>query len=313
MHNPPVPTRVAYPLIALALSISFGTYYVLPAGVAGSYTPPTLVLQNSFESIPLQARAAYVLDVTTGTVLFEKNAETQLPLASLTKLMTARVAATVLSQDSTVAITKEALSQDGDSGLRLGQQWSFSKLLEYTLITSSNDGAAAIAGAAAALMPNALHSASATTTTRSFVDAMNAAAQTLGLSQTFFLNPTGLDVSTSTSGAYGSARDVAVLIANTYLTTPHILEATRDGETTISENDQTYTAKNTNEAISQLPGLIAGKTGYTDLAGGNLAVIIDAGVNRPIAIVVLGSTKDGRFTDVTALAAAARHAIPFVE
>ena len=53
-----------------------------------------------------------------------------------------------------------------------------------------------------------------------------------------------------------------------------------------------------------MPGLLRSKTGFTDLAGGNLAVIFDAGMNHPVAIVVLGSTQSGRFTDVKTLMAA---------
>ena len=60
------------------------------------------------------------------------------------------------------------------------------------------------------------------------------------------------------------------------------------------------TATNTNDYIS-IPGLIGSKTGFTDLAGGNLAVIYDAGLNHLIAVVVLNSSRQGRFSDVEAL------------
>jgi len=56
--------------------------------------------------------------------------------------------------------------------------------------------------------------------------------------------------------------------------------------------------QNTNRVIEDLPGFIAGKTGFSDLAGSNLAVVVDNGFNRPFVIVVLGSTIDGRFNDI---------------
>ena len=60
-------------------------------------------------------------------------------------------------------------------------------------------------------------------------------------------------------------------------------------------------ARNTNQETGKFPLLIASKTGYTDLAGGNLALAFDAGFNRPIIIVVLGSSYEGRFADAEKL------------
>jgi D-alanyl-D-alanine carboxypeptidase len=71
--------------------------------------------------------------------------------------------------------------------------------------------------------------------------------------------------------------------------------------TYISADKKRHVAINTNKIIAALPGLRASKTGYTDIADGNLAVVIDAGVNQPYAIVVLGSTESGRFRDVDKL------------
>jgi D-alanyl-D-alanine carboxypeptidase len=59
--------------------------------------------------------------------------------------------------------------------------------------------------------------------------------------------------------------------------------------------------KNTNQGVVQVPGALLSKTGFTDLAGGNLVVVFDAGMAHPVAVVVLGSTVEGRFTDVKRL------------
>jgi D-alanyl-D-alanine carboxypeptidase len=69
----------------------------------------------------------------------------------------------------------------------------------------------------------------------------------------------------------------------------------------VSEDGFIHTAENTNKQVYSFPGLLGSKTGYTDYAGGNLAVVFDAGLNHPIAVVVLGSSLDGRFTDVRKL------------
>ena len=75
------------------------------------------------------------------------------------------------------------------------------------------------------------------------------------------------------------------------------------------ENGNKASAFNTNEALGAIPGLIMGKTGYTDLAGGNLAVVFDVGLSHPVIAVVLGSTIDGRFTDMKQIVPAARKAV----
>jgi D-alanyl-D-alanine carboxypeptidase (penicillin-binding protein 5/6) len=200
--------------------------------------------------------------------------------------MTADVASELLAPTAVVSIGPADLAQDGDNGLLLNERWTFQKLLNFTLAVSSNDGASAIASAAS---PN-------------FVTKMNEKAKSLGLSSMQFYNPTGLDQSLTQSGAYSSVADVAKLFSYTLKTHPKIFEATRSARfTTTSLDNINHTAVNTDEEINNIPGIIGSKTGYTDLAGGNLAIVYDVGVNYPIVVVVLGSTYDGRFDDITAL------------
>ena len=82
---------------------------------------------------------------------------------------------------------------------------------------------------------------------------------------------------------------------------PEILEATKYPTLSISSSKAPHISQNTDKDIVIIPGLIASKTVYTDLAGGNLAVAFDASVGHPIIVVVLGSTEAGRFTDVATL------------
>lgn len=250
-----------------------------------------------FDTIQIQAQSAFVYDPTTGETLYEKNSDSQLPLASLTKLMLALVAEKTIPKDSQITIEAASLAEDGDSGLQLGEHWQLSKLLDLTLVVSSNDGADAIARSAAEF----LHSTTTSDPIETAVARMNVEAKALGLVRTYFLNPTGLDISATQSGSYGSARDVAHLLAHIVAEYPGLLDATAKDGVLVSSDESMHEAKNTNHALDHIPGLIAGKTGYTDLAQGNLAVAFDLGVGHPIIAVVLGSSYEGRFTDMQTL------------
>lgn len=219
-----------------------------------------------FDNISLEAKSAYVFDVISEKPIFELNADAQLPLASLTKLMTATVAKENIPEWMLVNIN--------------GEKWKISDLLDTMLISSSNDAAAAIA-----LSRN------------DFISLMNKKSDELKLSQTYFLNSTGLDSNNQIAGAYGSARNVADLLDYLIKSHPSLLEATQYDE--IQINSRSF--KNTNKLIDEMPGIIAGKTGFSDLAGGNLAVVFDIGLEHPVIIVALGSTEEGRFEDVRIL------------
>jgi D-alanyl-D-alanine carboxypeptidase len=251
--------------------------------------PPKVVLVNPFENLSLEAQAAYVFDKRTGKVLFAKNEEAQLPLASLTKVMTALVASEVPG---------DTVVSEG------GERWSLKNLLEYTLVVSSNSGASAIAGAGGALFLNQRKDTESEDTDF-FIKKMNEEARTLHLSQTFYLNPSGLDVDENLSGAYGSAKDMALLFNHVLKEKPALMEATTYGSLRFDSLDGTsHLAKNTNLDAHTIPGLLASKTGYTDLAGGNLVIAFDAGLAHPVIVAVLGSSQEGRFTDVEKLVAA---------
>lgn len=240
---------------------------------------------NPYDAITVEAEAVFVYDVVKKEVLFSRNEERQLPLASITKLMTAVVAREYLSDHILVSISHESIMKEGDSGLTTGEEWRLSDLIDFTLLTSSNDGAHAIATVSESL---------------SFIEKMNQKANMINLTQTYFSNESGLDASINNSGAYGSARDVALLVE--YILRNHVdlIESTRNAELTINS----HKATNTNKYTGDIPGLIGSKTGFTDLAGGNLVIAFDAGINRPIIISVLGSTFNERFSDVDKLAAA---------
>ncbi|HEY0948023.1 MAG TPA: serine hydrolase [Candidatus Paceibacterota bacterium] len=262
------------------------------APVAEAPVPQIAVNPEAFSGADVGGKAAIVYDLTTGEVLFEKNSRSQLPLASLTKLLTVYAAADALSPDATVTITDSALLPEGESGFVLGERFRFDELAKLALVSSSNDATAAIAEAASI--------ARAT----SGKNLLAGAAATAGLSQTYALNGTGLDESLSVSGGYGSAKDVAVLAGKLLEKAPEIAQATVETSFSIqSLEGVTHRLPNTNQDVVRVPGILLSKTGFTDLAGGNLAVVYDAGIGHPVAVVVLGSSREGRFADVRSLIA----------
>ena len=266
---------------------------------------PLVTLDETIKTIPTLedittlGQAAYVYDVRTKRALYSKNADTVLPLASITKLMTALIARELVASDKTIVVPKAAISQSGSSGLLEGERFTARTLANYAVIASSNDAAYALACAVGAVIDDTKNP------NQTFVQAMNIRAQELGLSNLKFKNPTGLDVSPTEPGAVGNAREVSFLMEYIIQNYPDILEPTTDTSARMYNKDGAYhEAENTNPIISKIPNLLGSKTGYTDLAGGNLTIAFDAGYNRPIIVTVLGSSYDGRFADVKKLVTA---------
>ena len=245
---------------------------------------------DAFAGMRIQGKAAIVYDLTTGETLYAENAEAQLPLASLTKLLTVFAGASALEDTDPVTITATALAAEGESGFFEGETFTFRDAAELALVASSNDAAAAIAEAAQkkrGVAGSAL---------------MASAAQAAHLSQTYALNGTGLDEDTEVSGGYGSARDIALLAGALLEAAPELARSTTKATVSVtSTSGMPHEMKNTNQGVVEVPGALLSKTGFTDLAGGNLAVVFNAGFGHPVAVVVLGSTVEGRFTDVNRL------------
>ena len=265
-----------------------------------SVAKKTTNLANVFEDVSLEAKATFVWDVNKRKAIYSHNEEAQLPLASLTKLMTVITAMNILPEYSVVTIDKKAILEEGDSGLFENEKWNLSDIVKFTLISSSNDGASAIASIAGLLKSN--FPSKEDESKKIFTRVMNENGKKIGLNQTYFINPTGLDTNESVGGGYGSARDMSLLMEYAIINNLEIFEATRYNEFEfVSLSDINHTAVNTNLAVNSLPGLIASKTGFTDLAGGNLIIAFDAGINRPIIVTILGSTQEGRFRDMEKL------------
>lgn len=250
-------------------------------------------------NVSIKSKAAYVYDVLTQKVLYAKNESISLPLASLTKMMSALVAVELAPSYSTVVISSEAIKTDGDAGLMPGERWSLKSLLDFSLVSSANDGMRAVA-----LTLGAISSSNPSTEAKvdDFVRMMNAKAEAVGMHNTYYINDTGLDESELEGGAYGSARDQAILMEYILKNNPTLLSATREAALVFASKDgYSHIALNTSSIVNDIPGLIASKTGFTDLAGGNLVVAFDPEIGRPIIISILGGTEESRFEDMLTL------------
>lgn len=260
--------------------------------------------QEFFSEVEIAGKGALVYDINTNEILFEKNAYEALPLASITKVMTVIAAQDILPKESAITIDSRALATEGESGLLLGEVWNFKDLADLMLIVSSNDASTAIANAAGERL---LRDRSAEGVQESpyalFLNQMNKKAVEIGMEDAYFENSSGLDLDSETRpSAVASAYDVTKLLTFALLEYPSILNHSRFGSySVVSLNGRNFQAENTNQLIDSIPGLLASKTGYTTQAGGNLAVVVDAGLMRPVVIVVLGSSREGRFSDVEKL------------
>ncbi|MBI1957087.1 MAG: D-alanyl-D-alanine carboxypeptidase [Candidatus Niyogibacteria bacterium] len=261
-----------------------------------------------FGSLPLEAASAVVWDVGSGQAIFTKNARQPRALASLTKLMTAvvgeRLAESATAEERTVPITPEAIREEGDDGFYSGERFYFSDIRDAMLVKSSNDAAVAIATWAERILqrPAAGPDAAPPSVTEPvFINEMNRVAAEIGLRDTYFLNATGLDLTSERAGAVGTAEDFARLFAWVVKQTPHSIFATQaSGIDIVSLDGGRHHFVSSGERALEIPGLLGVKTGFTDLAGGNVAVAWSA-FGRSFVAVVLGSSRDGRFEDARAL------------
>jgi len=235
-----------------------------------------------FQAPELSAASALVVEAKSGVTLLAHEATARRPMASLTKMMTALLALERGRLDQRVAVEVDAATL-GDSsvmGLRPGEELSLEDLLYGLLLPSGNDAALAVAEHIEGSVPR-------------FVGAMNRRAAELGMVDTHFANPHGLD----DPDHYSSAADL-VLLARTAMANLTFAGIVQTKERTVRGKLATYELRNTNRLLGAYPGLDWVKTGSTDAAGQCLVAAAQRGEEH-IFTAVLGSS--GRFTDTRAL------------
>ncbi len=271
-----------------------------PDGHPAVQTAASAAAQDAFADISLKAKSAIVVDMKGSATLYAQNPDVQLPLASLTKIPLALVVREALPEDAVITIPRDTAPPGSAERLVKGEKWRVQDIIDFTLIASSNGGAEILAEAADEAVLSHYRDAPQG---KAVLWRMNDLARELGLTHTYFLNVSGLDESTTLAGSYGSARDIATLFAYAASAHPSVFNGTTEGGVLLtSANGRGKTAAyNTNEALGDIPGIVMGKTGFTDLAGGNLAVVFEVSPAHPFVAVVLGSTREGRFDDMREL------------
>ena len=240
----------------------------------------------SSDVINLKSQSGIIIEADTGKVLFEKDADTKRPPASMTKIMTMLLIAEELEKGNIllkdeVAISERAASMGGSQiYLEKGSTATVEELLTTIAVGSANDSAVAMAEKIGGTVEN-------------FVVLMNKRAKQLGANNTTFKNPHGLDE----EGHETTARDMA-LIAKEVVKHDNIIKLSSTYETTIRhKNGKSLWLVNTNSLIKFYSGLDGLKTGFTDKAGYCLTGTMKRNDMRLITVVMHAETKEDRNTD----------------
>ena len=248
----------------------------------------------------LIAKAALIYDPLHDMVIFEKKSAQKFGIASITKIMTALVAFDRLGPEEHILISRDAVLTEGSEGnLMVGEHFSMRDLAAVMLTSSSNDAAAAIAEHIGRLYGATAFEESQIMFTR----LMNEYAQNLNLTSTLFRNPTGLDLdeNTITASNVSTAQDLALLMKYTYSHPLFADSAAATNITVYSKEGREHHTDTTHDILITHPSVVSGKTGFTDAAGGALLTLAEVPLGQVSIIVVLGSTREGRFTDTKAL------------
>lgn len=216
----------------------------------------------------ISASSYIVTDLSDNNeVLLEKNADTLLPLASVTKLVTAVVAKRLMDSDKQIEITQSMINTNGDTGrLRLGEKLTVDELMYPLLMVSSNDASEALARAHGRTQ---------------FIKEMNDWANSIGAYRTYFRDPSGLSVQN-----VSTARDITIITKWIKENMPEIIDITNLKSKTVRVNTWTNPTHFLNLSV-----YAGGKNGYTPEANRTgLALFKLANPERLYAVVLLGSS-----------------------
>ncbi len=275
--------------LALAMTLGFAPNAaqatVYQSDIAGTVT----LGSNSVisEGAPSLEATHGALMASDGKILWRRDADTQVPMASTTKIMSALVALENGSLGDTVTISENADSQEGSTAeLTAGDTVTLENLIYGMMLPSGNDAAMAVAE----------HFGSGNS--QAFVDMMNAKAQELGMANTHYTSPNGL----VDEGNYTTADDYLKLVSAAM--------ANSEFRTVVAQPTYTYTSlgnkltvklESTNELLGSYDGANGVKTGFTDAAGYCLVASAERNGEELYAVVFGSSTKNSRFTDAEAL------------
>ena len=242
------------------------------------------------DSLNLSSESAILMDYKSGKILYEKNTQEKLPMASMTKIMSMllimeSIENGTLSYEDKVLISENASSMGGSQVfLQAGEQYTVNDLLKCIAISSANDAVVAMAEKISGSVD-------------AFVNLMNKRVKELGLKNTNFANPHGLD----NENHYSTAYDMAI-IAKELLNYEDILKYTSIYEDYLTKPDGSEIwLVNTNRLVRFYDGVDGLKTGYTTEAGYCLTATAKKGDLRLISVVMKSPSAEDRSSDTSTL------------
>ncbi len=236
--------------------------------------------------LALPGKSALLMDIATGTVLYEQNAHEKLAPASVTKVMTMLLIMEAIDSgrigwDDTVTASESAAAKGGSQiYLKVGETMSDTDMVKSIAVSSANDCACAMAE----------HIAGSET---AFVELMNKRAEELGMKDTHFVNCTGLDDDPNAKDHLTSAHDIAIMSRELMKNHPDIQKYTTIWMDTVRGG--AFGLSNTNKLVRFYPGATGLKTGFTSAAGYCLSATAQRDGLGLVAVVMGCATSQERF------------------
>jgi serine-type D-Ala-D-Ala carboxypeptidase (penicillin-binding protein 5/6) len=284
-HDAARPRQAAKPTPTAGASLPLDDSGTAPLAGGGTAPSPLAVrLDDPRDAVSIRfkkaPRSGLLFDLDTGRVLWRRDPTRVLPIASLTKMMTALIVADRIPRGHKVRVTKQALAYKGSAvGILPKGKWiGVETMLHGLLLPSGNDAAIALAQRAARTVPR-------------FVRLMNARAHTMGLTCTRYSSPDGFE----DKGNHSCAADLAA-IARQLLRTPRLARIVRRRSAELPfpiKGGRIYLYNNNPLLRSGYPGTTGVKTGYTDAAGRCLVASARRGTVR-LGVVLLASPDPGK-------------------
>ena len=243
-------------------------------------------LLPTVQAVTTDGKSAVLMDVATGTVLYEQNAHEPLPPASVTKVMTMLLIMEAIDKgqihwDDQVVASEAAAAKGGSQVyLKVGETMTVEEMVKSIAVSSANDCACAMAEYIAG-------------SESAFVDRMNARAKELGMNDTHFVNCTGLDDDENAKDHKTSAYDIAVMSRELLKNHPDITQYTTIWMDTV--RDGAFGLSNTNKLVRFYNGATGLKTGFTAKAGYCLSASAERDGMELIAVVMGCETSAQRF------------------
>lgn len=232
----------------------------------------------------ISARAALLYDLTTKKTLFEKDSKEKLPIASLTKIMTAIIALENGKEDDRYIVSEQDLVGENSMGLTNGEALSLEELLYGLMLASGNDAAEALAS-------------NYNFGRKGFIKAMNDKAKALGLSNTHFTNPSGLE---GDGNQYSTAYDLFVINNYAISNFPLFQKVVSTFQYTIpySKDHKEFYLENETNLLTSYPGVKGVKDGYTPEAGLCLVTYLEHEGHKIVGVLLGSGDRRGEMKEL---------------